>query len=159
MTVAGRLAINKWIKHHMGVRIKSKVGSWLWQLQKASSGTDLTYNIALKDPVGLRTTRRRLREFFFVKNQMDPTSFSIVSVVDTGKFVANGEHTKVKKYTIMYFGRDEATNSYGMTKITSKAVKLKALLINETTENTFVFKVNIKTSSNILPSESFHLQI
>ena len=131
----------------MGVRIKSKVGSWLWQLQKKISRTNLTHSIILKDPVGLRTSKRRLREFFLVKNELDLTCFHIASVVDTGRFVANGEQTKVAKYTTIYFGRDETTNSYGMTSNATNAVKLKALLINETTEKTFVFKVCVFKSS------------
>ena len=142
MATYGRLHINKWIKHQMGVRIKSKVGSWLWQLRKKiSARNNLTYNIILKDHVGLRTTKRRLREFFLVKNKLDLTSFHIASVVDTGRFVANGQQTKVAKYTTIYFGKDETTNSYGMTSNATNAVNLKAQLINETTENTFVFKV------------------
>ena len=135
----------------MGLRIKSKVGSWLWQLQKKiSSRTNLTYSIILKDHVGLRTTKKRLREFFLVKNNLDLTSFHIASVVDTGRFVANGQQKKVAKYTTIYFGRDETTNSYGMTSNATNAVKLKALLINETTEKTFVFKVCVFNSSYVV---------
>ena len=142
MTLYGRLDINKWIRHQMGVRIRSKVGSWLWQLRKKTSRTDLTYSIILKDPVGLQTTKRRLREFFLVKNKLDVTTFHIACVVDTGGFVANGQQKKVAKYTTIYFGRDETTNSFGMTSSATNAVQLKAQLIsNETTEKTFVFKV------------------
>ena len=120
MLLEGRHLIEDFVRLSLGVTLTHN--SKQWQLQQKMDNIN-KYDIILQES---EEGDKRLSEFFFLRSPTDPKSVVLASVVDSKKYVANGDPTKVKRYETIYFGKYDDT--YGMIQTIPKdAVSLKVL--------------------------------